>query len=162
MIHMRDHATFIFSYISSAETKQHGSLVIQSATHGPSNQPSGSQKDVVVIAFSIDFQNIYLEKQVQNVAVLFNWFSRVVTAEHLLEFALGTTDVSCGGWPIVTPQIGGRPNSARTWGICASYFSGGICPHCQSYDNSYERRMQPVPWTLDPNSSTNLLLTGCF
>ena len=24
-----------------------------------------------------------------------------------------------------------------------------------SYDNSYERRMQPVPWTLDPNSSTN-------
>ena len=89
---MRDHATFIFSYISSAEMKQHGSLVIQSATHGPSNQPSGSQNDVVVIAFSIDFQNIYLEKQVQ-----LNWFSRVFTAEHLLEFALGTTDVSCGG-----------------------------------------------------------------
>lgn len=97
MIHMRDHATFIFSYISSAEMKQHGSLVIQSATHGPSNQPSGSQNDVVVIAFSIDFQNIYLEKQVQNVVVLLNWFSRVFTAEHLLEFALGTTDVSCGG-----------------------------------------------------------------
>ena len=70
MIYLRHHATF--SYISSAETKHHGSLVIQSATHGPSNQPSSSQKDFVVIAFSIDFQNIYLEEQVQNVAVLLN------------------------------------------------------------------------------------------